>query len=716
LLALLAACVWPARAHAQPPTRRDTTVRVPIPARPDSARIDSVRGVPDTLPAKPRADSIQPQLARGELPPADPRVGTPLRWTRDSAFNAGALTVGDLLERVAGVTTYRTGWLATAHTAAYLGDFRRVRLFRDGVEVDPVDPRNGGVHDLLDLQLWQADDVVIERTASEVRVHVRTWTTRNTNAYTRVDIATGDEDTNLYRGLYGKRWGNGVALQVGAQQLGTGTRNRLGGGGDATNALLRLGWARGRWSVDGTYIRLDRARDVTVDVDGDSILAGVELRRNESYVRVAYGDPDRGGLWAQAIANSLRLSLDGTGPARVDTALVFSRTPTGRAVTRTIQGIDSVPGVDSASARAQYVLAGGYTFGALRLSATDRVRSISGSLHNTPSARLSYERGWLAVTAFGEWGGVGGVRIDRDSVTVRRRFPLIEVDTTQREPTVQVRTTERDTIVELEDRQLRNVVVNPDRWSRLDLTARVSPLSWLALQGAVSRDTRETFVTEVVDTSTTQTSTFAFTSVTRPAVTTARLDAAVRLGRTWVSGGVIRRSASELVAPIVYGFGAAPEGTEPGVTGVVVSAQGRFYKDAYVDVNAVAWDGSALYRPQYQARAEVGIATNWITRFPSGNLGIRAALIDEYRSRTPFVLPPPGEQEGAATLNELCALADSRCAPPSNTLTVLLEIRIQRGSLWYQLRNALNRRYEQVPGFVMPRPINVYGVRWDFWG
>ena len=49
------------------------------------------------------------------------------------------------------------------------------------------------------------------------------------------------------------------------------------------------------------------------------------------------------------------------------------------------------------------------------------------------------------------------------------------------------------------------------------------------------------------------------------------------------------------------------------------------------------------------------------------------------------------------------------------SVTALLEIRIQKGTLWYQLRNALNREYELVPGFTMPRPINVYGVRWEFW-
>jgi hypothetical protein len=45
---------------------------------------------------------------------------------------------------------------------------------------------------------------------------------------------------------------------------------------------------------------------------------------------------------------------------------------------------------------------------------------------------------------------------------------------------------------------------------------------------------------------------------------------------------------------------------------------------------------------------------------------------------------------------------------------VQLEIRILRGVLNYQLRNALNRRYELVPGLRMPGAINFYGLRWEF--
>jgi hypothetical protein len=33
----------------------------------------------------------------------------------------------------------------------------------------------------------------------------------------------------------------------------------------------------------------------------------------------------------------------------------------------------------------------------------------------------------------------------------------------------------------------------------------------------------------------------------------------------------------------------------------------------------------------------------------------------------------------------------------------------------YQFRNVIRDRYAEVPGFIMPRQTQFYGVRWDFW-
>jgi hypothetical protein len=633
-------------------TRDSVTVGTPAAPRDSAtrARSDSIRGIPDSLPTRAaRRDSIQAPLARGELP-AVVEVYRPYRWTRDSLFNTGTLTALDLLDRVPGLTGFRTGWLASFQAASYLGDFRRVRVFRDGVELDPIDPRSPGVLELQEAQLWQLEEVLIERPAGEVRVHLRTWTVQNTTPATRVDIATGDDDTNLYRGFFGRRFGNGLALQVAAQNFGTGARNRrLGGGGDAVNAFARVGWARGRLSVDAFASRLDRQRNPTFAFNtADTVLSRFEGRRDEGYVRVGYGDPDA-GPWLQAIANVARFTLEGTRyvGTRVDTTRVgnLTRIDTVPAIDTvfadngTIGRIDTAFVADSAASRTQYVLTGGFTRWGVRLSATDRWRVFNGRNWHAPAVRAAYERGALSLSALGE-----------------RRAA--------------------------------------DSTSQYDVSARLQPLPWLGVLGALSRTTRD------------------LAAGAEEARNVARLELAARLGRLWLTGGRVVRDGGTLSVPRALArtdsvaFAADPlplvEVVETGrAQGTLVSARGRLFKDVFLDLHGLAWDAAGAYRPQYQLRGEVRLQTNWLRRFPSGNFGLTLAIIDEYRSRTVF----PVDSAGAIGFRDAGAW---------NTLGALLEIRIQNAAVNYQVRNALDRRYRIVPGVDMPRPLSFYGARWYF--
>lgn len=629
----------PARADTVRTTRDSVTIAAPAAPRDTVARArsDSIRGLPDSLATRrARADSIQPPLGRAELPTVV-EVGQAYRWTRDSLFRTGSLTALDLLDRVPGLTGFRTGWLASMQTAAILGDFRRLRVFRDGVELDPVDPRLGGVLELNDVQLWQLDEVVIERSAAEVRLHMRTWTVRSTTPATRVDIGTGDDDTNLYRGFLGRRFGNGGALQIGAQNFGTGARNRrIAGGGDAVSAFARVGWARGALSVDAFLSRLDRQRNPTFAFNtADTVLARSEARRDEGYLRIALGTPDD-GPWAQAVANVLRFRLDGTG---YDTG----RRDTTFAAVDQIARIDTLFAPDSGASRTQYLLTGGFTRWGVRLSAADRWRVFGGRNWHAPAVRASFDRSWLAVSALGE-------HTAQDSTT------------------------------------------------RLDVTGRLQPLPWLAALAAVSRTTHDPTGDGDVTT------------------TVGRAEVGARLGRLWLTGGRVLRSGGPVLPPrgltrlVSDSFPVYAENPLPLVivqearaNGTVVGARGRLWKDVMLDVHGTAWDAPGAYRPQYQTRAEIRLETNWLRRFPSGNFGLIVAITDEYRSRTLFPV-----------LADTAGVIEERYAGASNTLGALVEIRIQQATLSYQIRNALNREYELVPGITMPRPLSFYGVRWYF--
>jgi hypothetical protein len=75
------------------------------------------------------------------------------------------------------------------------------------------------------------------------------------------------------------------------------------------------------------------------------------------------------------------------------------------------------------------------------------------------------------------------------------------------------------------------------------------------------------------------------------------------------------------------------------------------------------------------------------------------SLAHEYRSPARF--PVPGDS--------------SISTGHVRTVAFKIEIRIQTAVISYQFRNVLQERYELVPGFLMPRQTQFYGVRWDFW-
>ena len=348
---------------------------IPIPVKPktdsgpDSARVNT--------------DTIKPPIGRF-ADPALYEIGPQYEWNRAQLFATGALTVIDVLDRIPGVTTFRSGWLATPQTATYAGDFRRVRVFYDGIEIDDLDSRTGGVLDLSTVQLWSLEHLSIERSASELRIYMRTWRVENTDPYTRVDVATGNEDTNLYRGFYGKRLDNGGAIQFAGQQFGV-TSSRFAGSGDALSLLSRIGIAKKTWSLDGFIIRHHATRNIQRPIVGRPPVLALDATHTEAYLRAAVGRTS-GGPWAQVSVASL--AFRGTpSPDRSTSAGVLSDTLERRA------------------SETQYNVSGGLTLGPLRVEVGDRLRALAGSSYNTASARADIVSPIGAISGFVEHDG-----------------------------------------------------------------------------------------------------------------------------------------------------------------------------------------------------------------------------------------------------------------------------------------------------------------------
>ena len=594
--------------------RADSTTR----ARADSvrkARIDSLRA--DSLMQQDlaiireqqrRGDSIKVATPAAEMPRLAEHPGV-FRWDRAAIGKSGALSLGDLLETVPGVTVFRTGWLASPEHAAYLGDFRAMRVFQDGIELDNMDPRNGEILEISMIPLWPLEEVRVERGAFETRVYLQTWRVRSTTPSTRVDIGNGDLQTNAYRGYYGRRFGGGQVLQLGGQQFSTRDPRDVGDG-DQLSLFGRTGWARGRWGADVTFMRTRRERTQQERIGGTGVpLAPIDLTNADVMARASYVDTTT-GLWAQVVGARL---------SHKQTARLTSNNTTGSpAVSDTIPDSTAF----STSTR-QYVGAVGWSRGRAALSATVRVRDQEGTRSVSPMLRGSME--WWRLVASG---------------SAERRDDL--------------------------------------GFLRAEGSVRVQPWSRLALIGAASRTT--------FDDSTITGSPLAF-----------RGEAAWRVKEMWVGGGLMQRDPVRLPPPVLFdsGYRMVPDAA---ATGMFVTARGRFWKDVGFDATGVRWTESRGFRPEFQAHTQLFIDTDWLSRFPSGNLNIRFALTHDYRTQAPFVL-----DKGVVVQSSQYRLVGFQ-----------LEIRLMQATLSYQFRNFLNETYSQVPGFRNSRPAQFYGVRWNF--
>jgi len=655
---------WNARdAHAQvdTTTRRDS-VQVDSLARAtaladslsaavlaDSLRADSLRAVAIRRRAERLADTIKAPLVTYQAPP-NLEATEALRFTRDNMFSTGAFNLADLLDQVPGVTTFRSSWFPGMHAAAFQGDFRRLRVFLDGLELDAPDPRNNGVLDLTEISLSALDEVVVERAAGEVRVWLRSWTVRDVTPYTRTDIYTGDLNTNGFRGLFGRRFMNGALFQLTLQQ-GESTRQRGAGGpggtfaptggiagdGDVQQITARVGWARRLFSVDGYLLNTRRTRDSTGADPAEFALPAYTGSRRDAYLRAGYGDPAR-GLQVQALLASLRTGRDVEEGVVVDTTA------------------GALPADDSTRNRNQRLLQVAYGWERERASAFARWRSVDGRTEFAPGVQLSATRGWATAAAHGERMGL-------------------------------------------------------DSSVRMDASVRLAPWSWLVATLANS-ELRPDDVTG------------------RPNERALRAEGALRLGRRWLTGGVVRQSFGTVVGldsvivdadtslvrvqrahrQVIVPRLLTPHQRDSSIffptiasTGVTFGVLAPLYKDFRLELRGTRWNGEREYRPQTQVRAAFILQSEWRSRFPRGEFGINARLIHEYRSGLTFV-----------DADRVATSTPSRESEAYNLGMAVLEIRIQRATLFYQFRNVYGGQYAQIPGVPMPPPFQTYGVRWEW--
>jgi hypothetical protein len=379
-------------------------MRSPRPRGADSVVLrDSTKGQ-QAVPLPEPHDTMKSPLAHAPIPKMLPSERS-LQLNRQEMFATGALTLQDLLERVTGVMPISLGFLSAPGVGTVAGDVRRVRVFVDGIEYDPLDERGGDMVDLSQIPIWLAEDVTIERAALETRVHVRTWRVDRTDDYTRTDIGTGDQQTNLYRAFYGKRMQRGAALQVGAQQYGTTPPNYLGSSADQLGIMTRIGWAGRDVSIDGTFLRVSRTRGEIRAFGRSDTVPGVESKRTEGYLRIGYKDPDTSRVWGQVVASPTTYNF--MLPAATSTA------------------VDTIE-TDTTRSQLQILASVGTNRGPLSLQAAARVRRWDSVTLVTPVVSASYSARGIGARL--SWESVSRDSLSRvDAVAEALPLPYLRV-------------------------------------------------------------------------------------------------------------------------------------------------------------------------------------------------------------------------------------------------------------------------------------------------
>ncbi len=337
-----------------------------------------------------RADSIQPRIGHDNVPPTL-EVGKTYEFTRDELYASGALTLTDLLNRMTGVTTFQSGWIPSPQVVGYNGDVARIRVFYDGIELDNLEPRNGGVTDLRNVQLWSLERLSITRGANEIRVDIRSWEYNKTTPYTRVDVLTGDMNTNLYHAFYGKRFHNGAALQLAGEQYGV-SAARYGGGGDELSLFGRYGVGRKNWSVDATVLRTRTTRTSTQRFGGGVYLPNYRASNTIAYLRAAVGR-EGDGPFAQFVASSQSLRENSTHFTEATAAPFGFPADT----------------LDSLASLSQYVTTVGFDRWGGRVRLFDRYRTYRGEGYNSLGGTFDFTKNLVGVSLSAERDGFYGL-------------------------------------------------------------------------------------------------------------------------------------------------------------------------------------------------------------------------------------------------------------------------------------------------------------------
>lgn len=240
-------------------------------ARPDTARTprdttgvrQDTTGAPAPAPRDTTPPPVLPELPEG----ASPSFGADV-WVfdRDALLRSAAVTLGELLERIPGITPVLAGfYVQPSEVSTLAGAGGRVELYLDGYAVDPL---SAAAVDLASVELVQLARVRVERRFDVLRIDLFTASPTDHRAYARIEAGVTEPRGNLFRGLFlAPRFLIGP-FAGGVERLDTQGFQRDVSGNE-TGGWAKWGWIRPRFGVQGEIRRNTVERSENVPWQGD---------------------------------------------------------------------------------------------------------------------------------------------------------------------------------------------------------------------------------------------------------------------------------------------------------------------------------------------------------------------------------------------------------------------------------------------------------------
>lgn len=275
-----------------------------------AAAADTLTQIGDTLPGHFRPPVLpitEAEVPSGPLPP-----GARYRFTRGSILWTSALTLSDLLTAIPGVYVARAGFFGQPEYIMYAGrGAQSVELFWDGLPLHPVGPDSVYL-DPARFNLSYLRQVEVEVLPAKLRVYLVSERHESPETRSVLRVTSGAFSTAQYAGLFQRRWGSGLALNL----AGDFTASDGGPSGGRNDQYLDL-WAKLEWLIPdapvGVAYQIRRQGQERDPQSADGGL-GVPARigsRTEYLLKIFSGNrPDGLGLRGEAGVGSTSWNSD----------------------------------------------------------------------------------------------------------------------------------------------------------------------------------------------------------------------------------------------------------------------------------------------------------------------------------------------------------------------------------------------------------------------